>query len=334
MNDLIRKALSAKRESKYVDFKSTLDLAEPHSWCEIIKDIIAMANSGGGVILIGLDNAGHPSGCDPGAILDLDPALLSDKIRKYTGVDFDEFEIVEERKGDNRIAVLLVGSVSVPVVFTKPGTYQVSEKKQKTAFANGTVYFRHGAKSEPGTTQNIRKVIERQLDSIRRSWVKGMRRVVQAPHGHQIVALGPGCEVVEARSPDAIPVRFTDDPSAPAYRRVDPDHTHPYRQTELVHEVNRELHGKITINAYDIQVIKQIFGVVDNAEFTYRPKFGSTQYSRAFADWIVQQYEDRSDFFANARAEAYKRKRTRTKRPSPAPSPLAMDGTGGRGANS
>jgi len=331
MNDLIRKGLSAKRESKYVDFKSSLDLAEPHSWCEIIKDIIAMANSGGGVILIGLDNAGYPSGFDPAAILDLDPALLSDKIRKYTGVDFDDFEIVEQRKGDNRIAVLLVGSVSVPVVFTKPGTYQVSEKKQKTAFANGTVYFRHGAKSEPGTTQDIRKVIERQLDSIRKSWVKGMRRVVQAPHGHQIVALAPGCEVVEARSPEAIPVRFTDDPSAPAYRRVNPDDTHPYRQTELVQEVNRKLRGKTTINAYDIQVIKQIFEVINNAKFAYQPKFGSTQYSKAFADWIVQQYEVRSDFFANARAEAYRRKRTRTGPPSPDSGP---EGPRGDGVNS
>ena len=62
MTDLITKGMSAKRESKYIDFKSSLDLDESHSWCEIIKDIIAMANSGGGLILIGLDNNGTYSG--------------------------------------------------------------------------------------------------------------------------------------------------------------------------------------------------------------------------------------------------------------------------------
>jgi hypothetical protein len=33
------------------------------------------------------------------------------------------------------------------------------------------VYFRHRAKSEPGTSEDIRKVIERQLEFIRKSWI-------------------------------------------------------------------------------------------------------------------------------------------------------------------
>ena len=40
MHDLVKRGLSAKRESKYIDFKSSLDFNESNSWCEIIKDII------------------------------------------------------------------------------------------------------------------------------------------------------------------------------------------------------------------------------------------------------------------------------------------------------
>jgi len=50
---LLDRAQAAKRESKYVEFKSQLDLGAPGVWCELIKDIVAFANSGGGVILVG-----------------------------------------------------------------------------------------------------------------------------------------------------------------------------------------------------------------------------------------------------------------------------------------
>jgi len=51
-------AVSAKRESKAVDFKRSFDPASVAEWCELIKDIVAMANSGGGTILIGVNNDG------------------------------------------------------------------------------------------------------------------------------------------------------------------------------------------------------------------------------------------------------------------------------------
>lgn len=306
MLDLVKRGLSAKRESKYIDFKSSLDFNESHSWCEIIKDIIAMANSGGGLILIGLNNNGTPSGFDPTPILNLDIAVIADKIHKYTGTHFDDFEISKEYKESNSIAALVVKPVRIPIVFTSPGTYKVSDKEQKTAFSKGTVYFRHGAKSEPGTTEDIRKAIERQLDSIRKSWLSGVRKVVKTPPDHQIVALAPGNEVVETKSPKAMPIRLTDDPSVPAYRKMNPDDTHPYRQKEVILDVNKKLKGKAQINSYDIQVIRQIYQIANKQEFMYKSKFGSTQYSDAFVSWIVNKFDGDSEFFVNTRAEVYR----------------------------
>src|SRR5665647_2994667 len=62
MGKLVDKALSAPKESGMVDFKTELNFSAPHTWCELIKDILAMANSGGGVILVGVDDSGKPSG--------------------------------------------------------------------------------------------------------------------------------------------------------------------------------------------------------------------------------------------------------------------------------
>jgi hypothetical protein len=41
-------------ESAELEFKAAFDPASPSEWCELIKDIVAMANSGGGLIVFGI----------------------------------------------------------------------------------------------------------------------------------------------------------------------------------------------------------------------------------------------------------------------------------------
>jgi predicted HTH transcriptional regulator len=85
---LLERAENAKRESKYLDFKREFDIASPASWCEIVKDIVAFANSGGGVIVFGVNNDGAASGADVSALLGLDIADVTNKINRYTGFQF------------------------------------------------------------------------------------------------------------------------------------------------------------------------------------------------------------------------------------------------------
>jgi predicted HTH transcriptional regulator len=82
MSALADKAMIAKRESRVVDFKGEMDLTLPATWPEIVKDIVAMANTGGGVIAIGLDNTGVPTGNDVSQVLGLDPATVVDQLYK------------------------------------------------------------------------------------------------------------------------------------------------------------------------------------------------------------------------------------------------------------
>ncbi len=202
---------------------------------------------------------------------------MIDQIEKYTGEHFDDFSISEESKAGNRLAVILVEAVSIPIVFTKPGTYAVSDKKQKTAFSAGTVYFRHGAKSEPGDTSDIRRVLERQVESIRQSWLKSIRKVVKAPPGSQVYTFPSGVEVRESASSDARAIRIVDDPDAPAYRKLDYDLTHPFRQKEAVAEINRGLPGKKKINSFDIQCINRVYQVSEKDNFCHCPRYSSPQ---------------------------------------------------------
>lgn len=311
MDALIKKVLNAKRESKFIEFKESLDVTSSGEWIEIIKDIIAIANSGGGFILIGVDNHGEPNGFNVKPLIEYDSASITDKIYKYTGIQFSEFEVFQRKKAGCDIAVLSIQGVSIPIVFTKPGTYDIGNGKQKTAFGVGTVYFRHGAKSDTGNTEDIRKAIERQLESIRKDWLRGVRKVVTAPHGSKIVVT-QGNEIKESTAPNATPIRIVDDPNAPAYRKIDFDTTHPHRMKELVKRLNERLKGEESVTNYDVQCVRRLYNFDQNPNFCHKPTFGSMQYSEVLIDWIVQQVKSNKRFFSKAREEYRARQKEQT----------------------
>jgi predicted HTH transcriptional regulator len=189
MIDALTKALESHQEFDWLDFKRSFDVSLAGEWCEIIKDIIAMANSGGGIIIIGLENDGRPSNIDVSPVLSFDPANVTNKIYKYTDVQFCDFEVLPVEKDGAKLAAIIIKGASIPIIFTSPGTYAIDEKKQKTSFGLGTIYFRHGAKSEPGTINDLRNFLERELAVIRESWLSGIRKVVEAPPGSHIAIL-------------------------------------------------------------------------------------------------------------------------------------------------
>jgi predicted HTH transcriptional regulator len=75
----------SENESAQLDFKALFDPASAKYWCELVKDIVAMANSNGGVIVFGVNDDGTPGSADLTDVLSIDPASIVDKIKKYTG---------------------------------------------------------------------------------------------------------------------------------------------------------------------------------------------------------------------------------------------------------
>jgi predicted HTH transcriptional regulator len=75
--DPVRKAVEAKRESKHLDFKASFDSDSAQDWCEVTKDIVAMANSGGGLIVVGVSDNGRNSGADVSSFASVDPAVIT-----------------------------------------------------------------------------------------------------------------------------------------------------------------------------------------------------------------------------------------------------------------
>lgn len=309
---LLRRAAEAKRESKYVEFKDHFDPQLLSEWCEILKDIVALANSGGGVLVIGVQNNGALSGQDVTPVLALDAAKVSDQVHKYTSKHFSGCEIQSVSRDSQEIAAIVVSGTDVPLVFTKAGTYTVEgdgkKPKHKSAFREGVVYVRHGAKSEPATSDDLDEMISRRLDQIRETWLGGIKQVIAAPRSAEVMLVSTLEHDVEG-TPTKF--RLTTDPTAPVYGRVDPDESHPYRQTEVVREVNQRIGAANPVNPHDVLAVRRVYGIepASRPEFSHKPKFGSPQYSDAFIEWIVQEYERDPEFFVKARIEYRKRQK-------------------------
>jgi hypothetical protein len=299
------RAAQAKRESKYVEFKAEFDPTSDGEWLELLKDMVAMANVGGGVIVVGVRNDGTVSGADVRPVLALDSAAICDKLARYTGHDFDDFDVSPVARDGSRVAAIVVGPAEeAPLTFEQPGTYpdpRRPDTHQKSAFGRGP-YMRHGAKSESATQDDLRSFIDRRLQAIREEWLGGIKRVITAPSGAEIVAI----ERTEDEEGERA-IRITTDENAPLYRAVDWDVTHPYRQTELIEGVNERLPGNAAINGYDIQSIKRAHDISETSrpDFVHLPRYGYYQYSDGFLGCLVGEYQRDSEFFTKARARYY-----------------------------
>ena len=305
---LLERAENAKRESRYLDFKRELDVSSQAAWCEVVKDIVAFANSGGGVIVFGVNNDGTNSGIDVSKILHVDVADITNKIYSYTNHQFSDVEILEIKRDGVEIAAILVAAVDLPMVFTKSGDYMTASGKSKSAFARGTVYFRHGAKSEPGDRDDLAKWRDDTLERIRKSWLSGIQKVVEAPAGHAITVVSSPISF-KAPAPTmqgmAITAKVSSGPGAVRFVPQNAEELWPYRQKDLLHEINNELKVSPVVNGHDILCINTHLQVLKrHPEFAYKPHtLASPQYSKAYAEWITGQFKQDSKFFQRMRLE-------------------------------
>jgi len=274
---LLTRAEKATRSSKRVALHDSVDSVE------LVRDIAAMANSGGGVIVLD-------------GIAGVDEELLHEQLARYAEPEFEGFTVETlSRDGRPSTAVVVEGVRNSPLVFTRTG-----RSGDHVAFVQGGLYFRHGSRSDPATGGDVRDFIRRQLEATRTQWLANIRQVMHAPDGAE-VAVVETAERDEEGRPTLI--RLTTDPHAPLYGQVDPDQSHPYRQKEVIREVNARL-GEGAVNAFDVLSVRRVHAISEDTrpEFVHVPKFGSPQYSDAFVEWLVAEHERDQRFFEQAKA--------------------------------
>lgn len=96
-------------ESRELDYKEALDLSSSTSRAELAKDFIAFANSGGGVIVVGVAEASpgefRATGIPEEQAASLEITRLSDALRKYIGPTVSFTSRVVRRAGLTHVVI-------------------------------------------------------------------------------------------------------------------------------------------------------------------------------------------------------------------------------------
>jgi hypothetical protein len=110
------------------------------------------------------------------------------------------------------------------------------------------------------------------------------------------------------------PVRIVTDPDAPALQPQDVDHLYPWRQKDLLHELNSRL-GRRVLNSYDIQAVRRQHHLDERPDFIFNLPGAGRRYSPTVAEWMMDEYARNPEFFRQSRAADHEVMKLRRQKP-------------------
>jgi len=259
-------------------------------------------------------------------LLAVDSADVTNKIHSYTHQHFAGFDIVPDVRHGKPVAVIDIKGSDIPIVFTAHGGYEAPGGKQKAAFVKGSIYFRHGTKSEPGTTDDLREAIDRRLGQVKGFWLDGIGKIMTAPAGSEVQVVQRAITLTNSEdatpvrlttdgndpaiginnvmlrdTPDATAIRLTNDENAPTLSVMQADKLYPYRQKELLKKLSEVFAGKVKIGSHDLYCVRRIHKVDDDPMFSYQAQHSPRKYTDGFVNWLVGMHEKNPKCFQEAR---------------------------------
>ena len=293
-------ARSASSSSQAIHV-TRFDNTSERDWCELMRDIVALANSGGGRISMGVA---------------VDEEDLLRHLDRYMDSDFRDVHVLSADTSSGSAAVVDVGPAVFPVGFSHHGTCGTNTDSASQHGVAPVFYFRHGERSEPGTTADMRAFVERLLRRARRRWLRSIRRVLRQPIMFDAAAAPKRTAARRIKIERTVlqPVRIVSDPNAPALQPQDVDRLYPWRQKDLLHELNSRLGGRV-LTTYDVQAVRRHHGLDERPDFVFQLPGAGRRYSPAVADWIMAQFGRDPEFFHKARAADQEMLKLRRKKP-------------------
>lgn len=162
--------------------KSTLDLDQPKDRVRLVKEIAAMANSGGGVIVIGAEDDGTEVGIHEDLAKQLDPARIGDLLDRFLRPDRLEVKLRDRVLPNGKVVVEVVVPpvADPPLVLCRPGNYE-QDGKQDVLFPAQAVFVRRNTRAEPARREDYRQWRHEAIERARAEIIERLAMVVEAP---------------------------------------------------------------------------------------------------------------------------------------------------------
>lgn len=145
-------------EHNSVDFKT--------QWIEgshLAKLMLAIANSGGGVIIFGISELEDGS-ADVAGLNELkDPAVISNDIKKYISSDL-KYELYSFSYSSSEYEALIGHHYQMMVIEDTPEHIPFLSKKESGQLKTNEIYIRRGTSCEVANQEEIRDIINRRIN--------------------------------------------------------------------------------------------------------------------------------------------------------------------------
>ena len=191
----------------------------PRQWAELIRDVVAMANSGGGVVLFGIEDNGSRVGLEASLLGLLDPAKVVDQLRRKApaaSVASTYHEVSFYRK---TYGALVVQPLRVPLVFDTEWGYNDDGGRHQIVIRPGVLYVRTPGKSAPARQSDLREVWQRSVEIASEKMMARIERVASLPPDSELIVMAgdeSGRGYVLVSGGEGRPVQITDDLDTPA----------------------------------------------------------------------------------------------------------------------
>ncbi|MGR3218372.1 MAG: ATP-binding protein [Candidatus Anammoxibacter sp.] len=213
--EIVTDLIAHKEEDDRLDYKQTVDLSSEKEWLSLTKDISAFANTFGGYLVFGIDNAANIVGLsrDVANVLK-DASRIQQKINRNLEPHISTVRSKEFRYDSNVIVALFVPqSRGVTHLISKVGKFKLPSGEERTVLNQGTFYIRRSAGNHLGDSRDFDAAIERRIDHFRESLIEKIARVVNSPTSSDVFILSKdpsdksGERFIIEDSPDAIPIK-------------------------------------------------------------------------------------------------------------------------------
>ena len=226
LKDLLRVAAAPNHETALCDLKAEFD--PQRSWPDLAKDIVAMSNSGGGILIFGISDDGRRIGLHRSLVKEFDAARINSRIEARAPgarlqTAYAEFSYYRLMYG-----FLVVRSNDQLIVFEKDWSRPTGSANQEAVVRPGVLYVRGVAETRPAKQMDLSLIVQRLIQTGSQKLLARIEQTAAVPLSADLIVADPesperGLKLVDAGHGQ--PVRIVDhgEDAVPIYEMISAD---------------------------------------------------------------------------------------------------------------
>jgi hypothetical protein len=210
-------ARAGQQEGALVELKESFQ-DDTEGWLKLERQLVGIGNSGGGIVIFGIDRRGNRVGLPNSLTAAFDPANLMQKLQRHASTASVPTAYVEVMQYGKRYGTLFIGPTVHITVFDKVGNVQGATGRSKAIFQQGVVYVRGEGTTREARQSDLDLLINERVRDGLTAFLARIERVAELPAATELLARSPGSDrgYVLVSGGQGVPVTIAENDDAKA----------------------------------------------------------------------------------------------------------------------